>query len=332
MPLRVAVVGFRHGHITSIINSIQDLDYVDLVGAVEESPDDMQIVERARIELTHPTFDDLLADLDFDVICCGDYYAKRGELAIKTLRAGKHFHTDKPLCTEIEQLREIKRLCEEKGLEINVHLSMRFRASSLTMVRAVQDGHIGKFLAASAFGQHPLGYPDTRPHWYFEEGKHGGTINDIWIHGADLLRWVSGLEYESVVAAECWNARLPEVPFFQDGAQCLMTMEGGPRVFADVSYMPGTGWKFFVSGEEAYMAVPGDEVVIRREGGQDETIELATAEDFPTPSPFHDFASHLEFGTERWLSMDDCFKSTMAVLTAQKAADSGERDVPIAQI
>ncbi len=332
MPLRVAVVGFRHGHITSIINSIQDLDYVELVGAVEESQDDMQIVERAGIELTHPTFDALLDDVDFDLVCCGDYYAKRGELAIKALRAGKHFHTDKPLCTEIEQLREIKRLCEEKDLEINVHLSMRFGPRYLTMVRAVQDGMIGQFLAASAFGQHPLGYPGTRPHWYFEEGKHGGTINDLWIHGADLLRWVSGREYESVVAAECWNARLPEVPFFQDGAQCLMTMEGGPRVFADVSYMPGKGWQFFVSGEDAYMAAPGDEIVIRREGGQDEAIELATAQDFPTPSPFHDFASHLEFGTERWLSMDDCFKSTMAVLTAQKAADTGERDVRIQTI
>jgi len=332
MSLRVAFVGFRHGHVQSIYKAVKALDYAEIVGVVEEECDANQYLAGLGLENTHNTFDDLLDDVDFDLVCCGDYYAKRGEVAIKSLRAGRHFHTDKPLCTDINELREMKRLCQENNVEINVHLSMRYRASSLTMLRAIQDGHIGKFLAASSFGQHPLGYPDTRPHWYFEEGKHGGTINDLWIHGADLLRWITDLEFETVVSAECWNARLPEVPFFQDGAQCLMTMEGGPRVLADISYMPGMGWQFFISAEEAYMITRGEDIIIRRQGQEDQKIELATADDIPFPSPLHDFASHLEFGTERWLSMDDCFKSTMAMLTAQKCGDTGERDVPIPQI
>ncbi len=332
MALRVAVVGFRHGHVTSIVSAIKNLDYVELVGCVEESTDDMQYVERAGVELTHPTVDDLLDDVDFDIMCCGDYYAKRGSLAIKALKAGRHFHTDKPFCTSIEELREVKQLTEDTGKEINIHLSMRCGASYLAAVRAVQDGRIGTFLAASAFGQHPLGYPDTRPHWYFEEGKHGGTINDLWIHGCDMVRWMTGLEYSSVVSAECWNARLPEVPFFQDGAQCLMTMEGGPRVFADVSYMPGYGWQFFISGSEAYMTIDHAGITLRPASGDPETIEPADADDLPFTSPFEDFASHLAFGTERWLPMDDCFRSTMAALAAQHAGDTGERDTDIPAI
>lgn len=329
MALRVAIVGFRHGHIGSIIKAAQAMDSVEIVGYVEESSDDLSIVERAGVELTHATVDDLLDDVDFDLLCCGDYYAKRGGLAIKALKAGRHFHTDKPLCTSIEELQEIKRLTEETGLEINVHLSMRFGANYLAAARAVQDGRIGKFLAASVFGQHPLGYLTTRPHWYFEEGKHGGTINDLWIHGCDMMRWMTGLEYETVVSAEVWNARLPEVPFFQDGAQCLMTMNGGPRVFADVSYMPARGWQFFISGQDAYLTVDHDGITLRPENGDPETIEAAPAEDIPSASPFHDFASHLENGTERWLSMDDCFKSTMAALAAQHAGDTRERDMVV---
>jgi len=332
MALRAAVVGFRHGHVTSIVNAIQQLDSVELVGCVEESKDDMQYVERAGVELTHPTVDDLLDDVDFDIMCCGDYYAKRGSLAIKALKAGRHFHTDKPFCTSIDELREVKRLTEETGLEINIHLSMRCNATYLAAVRAVQDGRIGQFLCASAFGQHPLGWPDTRPHWYFEEGKHGGTINDLWIHGCDLMRWMTGLEYQAVVSAEVWNARLDEVPFFQDGAQCLLKMAGGPRVFADVSYMPGHGWQFFISGSDAYLEMTYDGTILRPEGGEPETIEPAPAGDLPFSSPFHDFASHLENGTERWLSMEDCFRSTMASLAAQHAGDTGERDMPVPEI
>ena len=34
--------------------------------------------------------------------------------------------------------------------------------------------------------QHPLLY-GTRAKWYFEEGKHGGSINDIGVHAVTLV-------------------------------------------------------------------------------------------------------------------------------------------------
>jgi len=331
MPLRVAIVGFRHGHVLGFVNTARNLDYCEIVGIVEESDDDLQYVERAEVERTHPTFDDLLADVDFDVVATAEYYARRGSVVIKALEAGKHVITDKPLCTSIDELREIKRLCDEGGLEVSMQLSMRFGAEYQTMRRLIREGAIGQFEAATTFGQHPLGYPDTRPGWYFEEGKHGGTVNDIFIHGADMLRYCTGREFESVVAAEAWNASLPEVPFFQVGAHCLMTMTGGPRVLADVSYMHGRGWQFFLTGTEGYLAVDHDRILLRPAGASDEELE-ASAGELPSASPFEDFASHLEHGTERFLPMDDVFRSQMAVLAAQKAADTGERDMPVPAI
>ncbi len=331
MPLRVALVGFRHGHMTSFVSAIRDLDYCEIVGVVEESDDDLSILERTELERTHPTFDDLLADVDFDLVATAEYYAKRGSVIIKALQAGKHVVTDKPLCTSIEELREIRRLCDESGLEVSMQLSMRFGAEYQTMRALMQDGAIGDFLAATTFGQHPLGYPDTRPRWYFEEGKHGGTINDIFIHGADMLRYCTGREFETVVAAETWNASLPEVPFFQVGAQCLMTMTGGPRVMADVSYMPGRSWQFFITGSDGYLAVEHGRILMRPIGGADEEVPVAAVK-LPFGSPFEDFVSHLEFGTERVLPMDEVFRSQMAVLVAQKAADTGERDMPVPEI
>jgi len=331
MPLRVAIVGFRHGHVLSFVNTARNLDYCEIVGIVEESDDDLSILERAEVERTHPTFDDLLADVEVDLVATAEYYARRGSVVIKALEAGKHVISDKPLCTGIDELREIKRLCDERGLEVSMQLSMRFGAPYQTMRGLVQDGEIGEFLAASVFGQHPLGYPDTRPGWYFEEGKHGGTINDIFIHGADMLRYCTGREFETVVAADAWNTSLPEVPFFQVGAHCLMTMTGGPRVLADVSYMHGRGWQFFVTGTAGYLSVDYGGILLRPAGGSDEEIE-ASAGELPSASPFEDLASHLARGTERFLPMADVFRSQMAVLAAQKAADTGERDLPVPAI
>lgn len=329
--LRVALVGFRHGHMLSFASAARSLDYCEIVGVVEESDDDLSILERAELERTHPTFDDLLADVEFDLVATAEYYAKRGSIIIKALEHGKHVISDKPLCTRIDELRTIKRLCDERGLEVSMQLSMRYGAVYQRMRALVEEGAIGEFLAATTFGQHPLGYPDTRPHWYFEEGKHGGTINDIFIHGADMLRYVTGREFESVVAAETWNTSLPEVPFFQVGAQCMLRMTGGPRVLADVSYMPGRSWQFFLTGTEGYLAVDSRGILLRPAGGSDQEIEVGEIA-LPFSSAFEDFASHLEHGTERFLPQQEIFRSQMVVLAAQQAADTGERDLPIPEI
>ncbi|MFP4250633.1 MAG: Gfo/Idh/MocA family protein [Armatimonadota bacterium] len=330
MPLRIAAVGFRHGHVLGFVRQARELDYCELVGVVEESDDDLSILERAEVERTHASFDELLEDVEFDVVATGEYYAKRGSVIIKALEHGKHVICDKPMCTSIDELRRIKHLCSENDLEIAMQLSMRFNAAYQTMRRVMQESEVGEFLAATTFGQHPLGYPDTRPGWYFEEGRHGGSINDIFIHGADMLRYCTGREFENVIAAETWNESLPEVPFFQVGAHCMLRMSGGPRVMADVSYMPGRGWQFFITGTEGYLTVAGGELVLRPSGGEDRVIDAQA--DLPFSSPFEDFASHLEHGTERFIPMDEIFRSQMAVLAAQKAADACQRDMGVPEI
>ncbi|MEZ4683286.1 MAG: hypothetical protein R2932_54665 [Caldilineaceae bacterium] len=50
----------------------------------------------------------------------------------------------------------------------------------------IRSGLIGEIHAINFGGQHPL-MLDTRAAWYFEPGKHGGTINDIAIHAVDAI-------------------------------------------------------------------------------------------------------------------------------------------------
>jgi hypothetical protein len=49
----------------------------------------------------------------------------------------------------------------------------------------------------------------------------------------------------------------------------------------------------------------------------------------PCPDPFEDFMAHLQHGTPRWLTTEECFRSQMAALAAQLAADTGQRDLPV---
>lgn len=330
--MRLAIVGFRHGHVGSIYAKARELDFVDIVACVEEDPAARDAIPRELgVELTHESFDEVLDSVEFDALACVDYYAKRGPTVIKALQAGKHCITDKPLCIREEELRQIAQLSRDRGLIVHVDLTMRYSAASRTVKRIMSEGVIGELASATVFGQHPLSW-GSRPDWYFEPGKHGGTINDIMIHGIDMLRWITGREFKRVLAAN--GSAVPDSPapeFFQQSAQCWMELDGGGSVFGDASYLVPAGhhapWRFFLWGSQGTLEFEaGKAPVVERAG--EPRLEMPV-DDLPALDPLEDFARQVEFGETAFLDREECLRSTLAALTAQKAADTGERDVPV---
>lgn len=333
MSIKVAFVGFRHGHVQAMYNTAQRLDYVDIVACVEpEAGAHGSSVEKLGATLTHETFDQVLADVDFDVLACADVYARRGEHVIKALEAGKHAVTDKPLCAKFDELKTIAKLCREQDLQVHVDLTMRYSGPYATLAGIVRDGGIGELSSCMVTGLHPMAY-GSRPMWYFEEGKHGGTINDLMIHGFDMLRWATGKEFSKVIFADVWNRRAP-VPFFQDSAQMALQFENDARFLGDCSYMAPEGgsehWRFLLWGSEGSIIHDGARFVWTRAGeGEQEIVECNQP---PLNDPFEDFVGALHTGRERWLGTEECIASMAVALQAQAAGDSGQRDMPLQKV
>ena len=99
----------------------------------------------------------------------------------------------------------------------------------------IASGMMGGIHAVNFGGQHPLNY-GTRPGWYFEKGKHGGTINDIAIHGLDAVEYLTGETITELIAARTWNAFAMHEPDFPDSAQAMFALRNGCGCTADVSY------------------------------------------------------------------------------------------------
>lgn len=109
-------------------------------------------------------------------------------------RVGKHLIADKPICTSLEELDAIEKLAADKNLKIGCMLDLRQYPPLVKLCQLVQDDVLGEIRTISFTGQHPLNW-GIRPGWYFKEGKHGGTINDIAIHGIDYLTWATGMKF-----------------------------------------------------------------------------------------------------------------------------------------
>ena len=54
------------------------------------------------MKLTHDDYRRMLREVECDAVAVGDYFARRGEIVIAALEAGKHVIADKPICTKLE--------------------------------------------------------------------------------------------------------------------------------------------------------------------------------------------------------------------------------------
>lgn len=329
--IKLAFAGFRHGHINALYKLAEKNPDVEIVAAYEADADARAAAEEELgVRFTHDTYEDLLNEKDIHVVAIGDYYGARGALAIAALKAGKHVYADKPLCTSLEELDEIERLAKENNLKVGCMLDLRYSNCIQPVRKFIQEGKLGEIHALFFSGQHPLMY-GTRPNWYFEEGKHGGTINDIAIHGIDLVEYLTGLTVKRIIGARCWNAFATEVPTFKDCAQFMVELTNGAGLMADVSYAaPNSSgytlpfyWRFTIWGTKGVMefTAVSDEITIALDGKPGR--EIIKAPDVDTGDCLSVFIDELN-GKPTDINTETVIRATRETLKIQEHADKFE--------
>ena len=338
MALKIAFMGLRHGHIFAVYNHAKEMDGVEVVAACEEDAATREEIAKAgAITVTHTSFDEMLAGVDFDILAVGDYYGRRGSIIIQALRHGKHVISDKPICTSLPELRLIRNLASEKGLSVGCQLDLRDGGNFIKVREIVRSGGIGRVQAITVFGQHPLNY-GSRPAWYFEEGKHGGTINDIGIHAFDIIPWITGHDFARINAARSWNAFIPQVPYFDDGGQFMLTMENGCGILGDVSYFAPGGmgysmdqyWRLTVHGEKGMLETSCSAKGVTLASLESQAIELLEPSPAVTGGYFTSFLNQIKGECEKCtLTTEDVLRSAEVALKVQQAAYEGAANVSI---
>lgn len=322
--MKIGFAGFRHDHIYSLYAQAKEHSAYEIVATYEE---DAETIERALakgVDISYTDYNAFLADSKIEVVAIGARFSDRGGMAIEALKAGKHVICDKPLCTSLDELCEIERLAKEKGLCVSCMFTMRYEPKIAGVKALIDSGRLGKIHNVYFGGQHPLMY-SRRPAWYFDGTSHGGVINDIAIHGVDLLSFLCGLEIKDINAARCWNAYATEAKDFKDSAQLMLTATSGAGVIADVSYAipDGVGfglpfyWQTYIWGELGMISysLNSDATFFEKGDPTGKAIEEIETTDY-----LSDFLALVNGGSVI-LPMDEVFASTRATLEIQKKAD-----------
>lgn len=322
--MKMIFYGFRHGHIYGLYRKAKADEKITIEALIEDNAEARATAEGVTGEkFSDVSYDEWLKK-DIDAVAIGGAYGDRGQAIIKALKAGKHVIADKPICTRLSELEEIRRLSREKNLAVMCMLDLRYIPSMVTADELIKSKKLGEIKNISFTGQHCIDL-DHRPHWYFEEGMHGGTINDLAIHGIDLMLCMTGLTVEKTDFARTWNSFATPYPFFRDCAVFALRLSNGAEVMADVSYsaphqvfsMP-TYWNFKIWCEKGLVAFALKEnaVTVYEDGCK----EPYTVEGKVTDRTwFSDFLDEIESGNRE--NTESVLASTECALKIQAEAD-----------
>jgi predicted dehydrogenase len=331
MKTRFAFAGFRHGHILDLLAGVEERADAEVVACCEEDAAAREaLTAKGQVKFTHTDIATMLREVDCDVVAIGDYYGKRGAIALAALRAGRHVLSDKPLCTSLAEQDEIERVAAERKLLVGLQLDSRDYAAWRKLREIILSGQIGEVASIHIDGQHPLNL-GVRPAWYFEPGKHGGTINDIGIHAFDFIPWMTGLQWGEIRAARSWNKKAVDHPHFEDCAQFLATLDNGAGVLADFSYLAPDKlgfklphyWHLLVHGTRGLAdthLMAKEIIVVKDDSAEPETVPVGDARH---RGYLDDYLQELcgNAGAAQ-LKSADCLKASRLALTAQAAAKS----------
>lgn len=228
MPLKLGVLGIDHGHIFGMLTNMQAQGctcaayWTDGPAVTGDKfrrvfPDLDRAEDRRRI----------LEDPDVSMVLIAAVPQDRAALAIEAMRAGKDVMVDKPGCTTLEQLDEIRAVQAETGRIWSVNFSERFEVPAVTRAEElVFGGAIGRVIQTVGLGPHKQNLK-TRPGWFFERERYGGILCDIGSHQIDQFLHFTGSDRAEIAHALVENTTMPDHPGFQDFGEMVLRSDNG---------------------------------------------------------------------------------------------------------
>jgi len=123
----------RNFNVLGCLAGIYDTDTAALDTIAKSYPD------AARVD----TIEELLKNKEIDALAIATPAATHGALTRKALAAGKHVFVEKPLCLNLTEAEELKKLAEKSNRVLMVGHLMLYHPAFDTLRKAVQNGEVG---------------------------------------------------------------------------------------------------------------------------------------------------------------------------------------------
>jgi 1,5-anhydro-D-fructose reductase (1,5-anhydro-D-mannitol-forming) len=143
-------------------------------------------------------FGELLRDPDMDAVYIATPNALHADQVVAAAQVGKHVLCDKPLALNVADAQRAIAACEEAGVRLGVTFQTRFHDAFDRCRPAISSGSLGDILVVQV--EMSPGRTLLKG-WRTDPSLAGlGTVNNVGVHGYDLIRYLLGAEVVEVTA------------------------------------------------------------------------------------------------------------------------------------
>jgi len=201
-PVRIAIVGFVHGHGVGILQELLANKNVEVVGIADPHPDIREAA--AKLAPNVPLYDDywkLLDEKKPDAAWSFVPNNEHLEVTRQCARRGISLVFEKPMAASYDQARQMLQLARDHHISLMINYQMAWWPENYTAHDLAENGDLGKIWRVRAIIGHG-GPANDDPQdrvsqrfweWLNDEKQGGGALLDFTCYGAVWLRWYLGL-------------------------------------------------------------------------------------------------------------------------------------------
>ncbi len=332
MTLAFVALGLDHRHIYGMTHNMQRIGARCLGYWTDGNPQPLEGYVKRFPDLHRFETLDAALGAGADLALISAVPADRATLAIRAMEAGHDVMTDKPGCTDMVQLAQIKVCVAETGRIWSINFSERFEVPSVTLAdELVQSGAIGQVVHTTGLGPHRLNRP-TRPDWFFQRQKYGGVLTDIGSHQIDQFLHFTGSQSAEITMAHVANHANSSDPELQDFGELALRSDHASGYIRIDWYTPDAlpNWgdgRLTLLGTEGYIELrkyvdvggrPGTDHLVLVNGSTCENIDGRAG-----GLPYFDRLAHdIAHRTETAMTQTHCFTAMELALKAQAMAEA----------
>jgi glucose-fructose oxidoreductase len=289
-PVRVAIVGLEHGHVTGFLHAFPRQHDAELVGIVDANAD-LRAKYEQQFHLDHalfyPTLDALLEQQHPQALLV---YTSIGEHRRIIEQAARH-HLDvmveKPLTLSLDDALAIRRAAREAHIQVLVNYETTWYASNAAVQELAEQGRLGELRKIVVHDGHQgpkeIGVQPEFLSWLTDPAQNGaGALYDFGCYGADLATLLMhGASPVSVTAVA--QTDKPQIyPRVDDDATIIVRYPGAQAVL-----MPSWDWTFSRKDMEVYgtkgYAIAVNPTLVRERFSESSPDESVTAPPLAAP-------------------------------------------------
>lgn len=200
--IKIGIAGY--GKIGKLrYNILKNHQYFDVIGILEKEKDTLTPTNINRVS----SYAELL-NLDIDAVFICAFNDVLADFTIQAIEKGIHVFCEKPPARTVKELEKVKAAFEKSNVTLKYGFNHRYHYSVIESNRIIKEGDFGKLLNfRGVYGK--AGSIDYNKNWRnYKKISGGGIVIDQGIHMLDLIRFLSGQEFEvkySLIKTLFWN-------------------------------------------------------------------------------------------------------------------------------